>query len=55
VSALPQAAVEGDTKTAVSYAARSPGMVRKEQAAPNHQEIFEEAEALLRGAPKWVG
>ena len=55
VGALRKAAVEGDTKEGCFMAGQIAGMVKKEQpAAEIVQEIAAEAEALLKGAAKWV-
>lgn len=56
VGALRKAAVEGDMTNGCFLCGQIAGLVRKEQpAAEIIREIFEEAEALLRGASKWVG
>lgn len=56
VGALRKAAVEGDTVNGCFLCGQIAGMLRREQpAAEIIREIFEEAEALLRGASKWVG
>lgn len=55
VGALRKAAVEGDTKEGCFLAGQISGMVKKEQpAAEIVKEVAEEAEALLKGAAKWV-
>ena len=55
VGALRKAAVEGDTKEGCFMAGQIAGMVKKEQpAAEIVREIAAEAEALLKGAAKWV-
>ena len=53
--ALYRAAVEGDEKTGDFLAGQIAGMVNKEQpAAEIIQEMFQEAEEVLKGAAKWV-
>lgn len=53
--ALYRAAVEGDEKTGDFLAGQVAGMVNKEQpAAEIIQEMFQEAEEVLKGAAKWV-
>ena len=53
--ALRLAAVEGDSEKGCFLAGQIAGMVNKEQpAAEMIKEIFEEAEAVLRSAHKWV-
>ncbi len=55
VGALRKAAVEGDTKEGCFLAGQISGMMKKEQpAAEIVKEVAEEAEALLKGAAKWV-
>lgn len=55
VGALRKAAVEGDTKEGCFLAGQISGMVKKAQpAAEIVREIATEAEALLKGAAKWV-
>ena len=55
VGALRKAAVEGDTKAGCFLAGQIAGMVKKAQpAAEIIKEIADEAEALLKGAAKWV-
>ena len=47
--------MEGDTKEGCFLAGQISGMVKKEQpAAEIVKEVAEEAEALLKGAAKWV-
>ena len=53
--ALRRAAREGDIKNGTVMAGQSSGLVRKEQPACEIiQEMFAEAEELLRGAAKWA-
>jgi len=53
--ALYRAAVEGDEKTGDFLAGQISGMINKEQpAAEIIQEMFQEAEEVLKGAGKWV-
>ena len=53
--ALYRAAVEGDEKTGDFLAGQIAGMVNREQpAAQIIQEMFQEAEDVLKGAEKWV-
>ena len=53
--ALYRAAVEGDEKTGDFLAGQIAGMVNKEQpAAEIIQEMFQQAEEVLKGAGKWV-
>ena len=53
--ALYRAAVEGDEKTGDFLAGQISGMIHKEQpAAEIIQEMFQEAEEVLKGAGKWV-
>ncbi|MCL2201036.1 MAG: nitronate monooxygenase [Oscillospiraceae bacterium] len=53
--ALRLAAMEGDSEKGCFLAGQIAGMIRKEQpAAEMIKEIFEEAEAILRSASKWV-
>ena len=53
--ALRRAAREGDIKNGTIMAGQSSGLVRKEQPACEIiQEMFAEAEELLRGAAKWA-
>lgn len=53
--ALYRAAVEGDEKTGDFLAGQIAGMVSREQpAAQIIQEMFQEAEDVLKGAEKWV-
>lgn len=53
--ALRRAAREGDVKNGTIMAGQSSGMVNKEQPACEIiQEMFAEAEELLRGAAKWA-
>jgi len=53
--ALRRAAREGDMKTGTIMAGQASAMVKKEQPARDIiREMMEEAEALLRGAAKWV-
>ena len=53
--ALRLAAVEGDNEKGCFLAGQISGLVKKEQpAAEIIKEIFEEAEAILRSADKWV-
>ena len=53
--ALYRAAVEGDEKTGDFLAGQIAGMVNKEQpAAEIIQEMFAQAEEVLKGAGKWV-
>ena len=55
VGALRRAAVEGDVKTGCLLAGQISGMVNREQTAEEIvTEIFEQAEAVLKGAAKWV-
>jgi len=55
VGALRLAALEGDKKNGCFLAGQIAGLVNKEQpAAEIIREIFEEAEALLKGASLWV-
>ncbi|MGN0660823.1 MAG: enoyl-[acyl-carrier-protein] reductase FabK [Oscillospiraceae bacterium] len=55
VGALRLAAKEGDTKNGCFLAGQISGMINKEQpAAEMIEEMFAEAEALLKGAEKWV-
>ena len=55
VGALRKAAVEGDEKTGDFLAGQISGMINKEQpAAEIIQEMFQEAEEVLKGAGKWV-
>ena len=55
IGALRRAAVEGDTKDGCFLAGQIAGLVKREQpAAEMIQEIFTEAEALLKGAVQWV-
>lgn len=49
------AAVEGDEKTGCFLAGQIAGMVNKEQTAKEIiEEIFTQAEDVLKGATKWV-
>lgn len=53
--ALRRAAREGDMKNGTIMAGQSSGLVHKEQSACEIiQEMFQEAEELLRGAAKWA-
>ena len=53
--ALYRAAVEGDEKTGCFLAGQIAGMVNKEQTAKEIiEEIFTQAEDVLKGATKWV-
>ena len=53
--ALYRAAVEGDEKTGDFLAGQIAGMVNKEQTAKEIiEEIFTQAEDVLKGATKWV-
>lgn len=53
--ALRRAAREGDMKNGTIMAGQSSGLVNKEQSACEIiQEMFQEAEELLRGAAKWA-
>ncbi len=55
VGALRKAAVEGDTQEGCFLAGQISGLVNEEKpAAQIIEEIFAEAEELLKGAPKWV-
>lgn len=55
VGALRKAAVEGDTKQGCFLAGQVSGMIHEEQpAAEIIQELVTQAEALLKGADKWV-
>lgn len=55
VGALRKAAVEGDKQDGCFLAGQISGLVSKEQpAAEIIEEIFKEAEALLKGAAAWV-
>ncbi len=55
VGALRLAALEGDTERGSFLAGQISGLIKKEQpAAEIIQEIFEEAERLLKGASAWV-
>ena len=55
MGALRKAAVEGDTKQGCFLAGQISGMIHKEQpAAEIIQELVTQAEALLKGADKWV-
>ncbi len=55
VGALRKAAVEGDKQDGCFLAGQIAGLVSKEQpAAEIIEEIFKEAEALLKGAASWV-
>ena len=50
-----RAAVEGDEKTGCFLAGQIAGMVNKEQTAKEIiEEIFTQAEDVLKGATKWV-
>ena len=52
---LYRAAVEGDEKTGCFLAGQIAGMVNKEQTAKEIiEEIFTQAEDVLKGATKWV-
>jgi len=54
--ALKRAALDGDPREGFLLAGQAAGMVNREQpAAEILKEITEQAEALLRGAAKWVG
>lgn len=53
--ALRLAAIEGDSEKGCFLAGQISGMIKKEQpAAQMIEEIFEQAEAILRSADKWV-
>ena len=55
VGALRKAAIDGDKQDGCFLAGQSAGMVKSEQtAAEMIEEIFAEAEALLKGAASWV-
>lgn len=52
---LRRAAIEGDIKTGSFMAGQCAGLVKKEQTCKEMiEELFEEADAVLRGAVKWV-
>ena len=53
--ALYRAAIEGDEKSGCFLAGQVAGMIHKEQpAAQIIQEMFDEAEILIKGAEKWL-
>ena len=55
VGALRKAAVEGDEKSGSFLAGQIAAMVKKEQPAKEIiQEMFEQANEVLKGAAKWV-
>ena len=55
MGALRKAAVEGDEKNGSFLAGQIAAMVRKEQPAKEIiQEMFEQANEVLKGAAKWV-
>ena len=55
VGALRKAAIEGDTAEGCFLAGQIAGMVKQRQKAGEIvNEVVSEAEALLKGAEKWV-
>ncbi len=52
---LRRAAVEGDLKTGTFMAGQCAGLIKKEQTCKEMiEEIFSEAESILKGADKWI-